>query len=307
MSGYNLIVVLGPTATGKTLLGAKLAYKFNGEIISADSRQVYKYMDLGTGKDLNDYIVNGVKIPYYMIDIIEPDKEFDLYEFNNLFSEFYTKIKTNNKIPFLVGGSFLYIDSIINNYELVKADFKGQEFEKLSNYNEEELKKILLSGSSSLHNSTDLTDKGRMIKAIIVENAKKTGNILAKPKIKPLILGITLPNDVIKNRITERLKNRLQCGMIEEVENLVKKGITLEKLIYFGLEYKYIGLHITGMLSYNDMFQKLNSAIYEFARKQIKWFRKLERNGVDIHKINGPDYEKAVEIINKNYFLNNEI
>lgn len=307
MSGYNLIVVLGPTATGKTLLGAKLAYKFNGEIISADSRQVYKYMDLGTGKDLSDYIVNGVKIPYYMIDILEPDKEFDLYGFNNLFAEFYNKIKINNKIPFLVGGSFLYIDSIINNYELVKADFNGREFEKLSNYNEEELKKILLSGSSGLHNSTDLTDKGRMIKAIIVENAKKSGNILAKPKIKPLILGITLPNDVIKNRISERLKNRLQCGMIEEVENLVKKGITLEKLIYFGLEYKYIGLHITGMLSYNDMFQKLNSAIYEFARKQIKWFRKLERNGVDIHKINGPDYEKAVEIINKNYFLNNEI
>ena len=307
MSGYNLIVVLGPTATGKTLLGAKLAYKFNGEIISADSRQVYKYMDLGTGKDLSDYIVDGVKIPYYMIDILEPDKEFDLYGFNNLFSEFYSKIKTNNKIPFLVGGSFLYIDSIINNYELVKADFNGREFEKLSNYNEEELKKILLSVSSGLHNSTDLTDKRRMIKAIIVENAKKSGNILAKPKIKPLILGITLPNDIIKNRISERLKNRLRCGMIEEVGNLVSMGITLEKLIYFGLEYKYIGLHIAGKLSYNDMFQKLNSAIYEFARKQIKWFRKMERNGVNIHKIIGPNYEKAVEIINKNYFLNNEI
>ncbi len=307
MSGYNLIVVLGPTATGKTLLGAKLAYKFNGEIISADSRQVYKYMDLGTGKDLSDYIVDGVKIPYYMIDILEPDKEFDLYGFNNLFSEFYANIKANNKIPFLVGGSFLYIDSIINNYELVKADFNGKEFEKLNKYNEEELKKILLSVSSGLHNSTDLTDKGRMIKAIIVENAKKSGNILAKPKIKPLILGITLPNDIIKNRISERLKNRLRCGMIEEVGNLVSMGITLEKLIYFGLEYKYIGLHIAGKLSYNDMFQKLNSAIYEFARKQIKWFRKMERNGVNIHKIIGPNYEKAVEIINKNYFLNNEI
>ncbi len=302
MTHYNLIVVLGPTATGKTLLAAKLAANLNGEIISADSRQVYKYMDLGTGKDLQDYTVNGKIIPYYMIDIIEPNKEFDLFEFNKLFTNYYYEIINKNKIPFLVGGSFLYLDSIVSNYELVKADFNAQETELLNNFGTEELRKILMGLSNNLHNVTDLTERERIIKAIVIEKAKLNGSILEKPKINPLIIGITLPNEIIKQRISFRLKQRLESGMIDEVNNLFSKGITLEKLLFFGLEYKYIGLYLKGEINYNDMFQKLNAAIYEFARKQIKWFRRMERSGIIINKIDGPDYEKALEIINRNYF-----
>ncbi len=306
MAGYNLIVILGPTATGKTRLAAKLAFEFNGEIISADSRQVYKFMDLGTGKDLQDYIVGNKLIPYYMIDIIEPDKEFDLFEFNKLFAEYYLHIVQKNKVPFLVGGSFLYLDSIISNYKLVRADFNSEETEKLNKLETEELRKILTSLSSNLHNITDLTIRERIIKAIIIERAKLNGNLLEKPDINPLIIGVTLPMEIIKQKINIRLKKRLECGMIEEVKSLLDKGITLEKLLFFGLEYKYIGLYLSGKLSYNDMFQKLNAAICDFAYKQIKWFRRMERNGVNINKIDGDNYEQALEIIKNKYLENNE-
>ncbi len=302
MSNFNLIIILGPTATGKTKLACKLADKFNGEIISADSRQVYKYMDLGTGKDLKDYFVNGKPIKYYMIDILNPTEEFDLFTFNTLFYEYYNLITTSNKIPFLVGGSFLYLDSIINNYQLIKADFDQEQKEKLNALSIEELKSILLNLNSNLHNTTDLLVKERIIKAIIIEKAKTSGNILPKPVINPLIIGVVLPLEEIKERITLRLKERLQNGMIEEAENLLKMGITLDKLLFFGLEYKYLGLYLAGKLNYNDMFQKLNSAIYEFARKQLKWLRKMERSGINIYKINGPNFEEAVEIINRIYF-----
>lgn len=306
MAGYNLIVILGPTATGKTRLAAKLAFELNGEIISADSRQVYKYMDLGTGKDLQDYIVGNKSIPYYMIDIIEPDKEFDLFEFNKLFAEYYLHIVQKNKVPFLVGGSFLYLDSIISNYKLVRADFNSEETEKLNKLETEELRQILKSLSSNLHNITDLTIRERIIKAIIIERAKLNGNLLEKPDINPLIIGVRLPMEIIKQKINIRLKKRLECGMIEEVKSLLDKGITLEKLLFFGLEYKYIGLYLSGKLSYNDMFQKLNAAICDFAYKQIKWFRRMERNGVNINKIDGDNYEQALEIIKNKYLENNE-
>lgn len=302
MSNYNLIIILGPTAIGKTKLACKLADKFNGEIISADSRQVYKYMDLGTGKDLQDYFVNGKTIKYYMIDILNPTEEFDLFTFNTLFYNYYQLITKNNKTPFLVGGSFLYLDSIISNYQLVKADFDQKQKEELNALSIQELKSILLNFNSNLHNTTDLLHKERIIKAIIIEKAKRSGNILPKPLIKPLVIGVVLPLEKIKERITIRLKERLQKGMIEEVENLLKMGITINKLLFFGLEYKYLGLYLDGKLNYNDMFQKLNSAIYEFARKQIKWLRKLERSGVNIYKINGPNFEEASEIISRIYF-----
>jgi len=258
-------------------------------------------MDLGTGKDLQDYYINGYVIPYYMIDIIEPDKEFDLFYFNKLFTDYYNTIVGKNKVPFLVGGSFLYLDSIINNYELVKADFNSSESEELKKYEINELKEQLTKLKGNFHNTTDLEDRERIIKAIIIEKAKNMGQLLKKPYINPLIIGIILPNEIIKKRINKRLKERLESGMVGEVENLMKKGITIEKLLFFGLEYKYIGLYLTGKLNYNDMYQKLNSAIYEFARKQIKWFRRMEKNGVEINKIEGADYEKALDIINKKF------
>ena len=279
---YNLIIILGPTATGKTKLGAKLAYAFNGEIISADSRQVYKTMDIGTGKDLGEYTIENINIPYHLIDIIEPFSEFDLFKFNTLFYESYNDINQSKKLPFLVGGTSLYLYSIIKGYNLAPVDFESEEYIKLSCLSIEELKEIILNFDTKLHNTTDLIDKERMIKSIIIHNTKTSGQHNTNPLLNPLIIGVQLPLEVIKQRITERLQLRLNNGMIDEVNQLIKNGVTLEKLLFFGLEYKYIGLYLFNQLNYNDMYQKLNSAIYQFARKQIKWFRKMEREGVKI-------------------------
>lgn len=296
---YNLITILGPTATGKTKLAAKLAKEFNGEIISADSRQVYRGMDIGTGKDLDDYIVDGFKIPFHLIDIVDPTEEFDLYKFNELFYKNFNEIKKKNKIPFLVGGTGLYISSIIQSYKLSKAEFSQDRINSLNKFPAEELRKKLLKLNPVLHNTTDLLDKERLIKAIIV--AESTNEKIAeKSEINSLVIGITLPRSEIKKKITERLKKRLQNGMIEEVKKLLQGGISREKLNFFGLEYKYLGLYLLKELNYNDMFQKLNSAIHNFAKRQVTWFRKMEKEGVKINWINGADYEAAKNLIEWN-------
>jgi len=300
---YNLIIILGPTATGKTKLGTALADKYNGEIISADSRQVYRRMDLGTGKDITEYSINGETINYYMIDIVEPYENFDLFKFKNKFDECFETINKQNKTPFLVGGSSLYLHSIITNYDMVPIDLLSKESQEYYKMEEEELREILLKGSPQLHNTTDLFDKERLIKAILINNAKIKNNNKTAAIYNPLIIGITLPNQIIKERINIRLKERLKNGMIEEVELLINEGLTIDRLMFFGLEYKYIGMYLFKQLNYNDMYQKLNSAIYEFARKQIKWFRKMEREGVIINWIEGPNVEKASLIIENNYYV----
>lgn len=300
---YNLIIILGPTATGKTKLGTALADKYNGEIISADSRQVYRRMDLGTGKDISEYSINGETINYYMIDIVEPYENFDLFKFKNKFDECFETINKHNKTPFLVGGSSLYLHSIITNYDMVPIDLLSKESQEYYKMEEEELREILLKSSPQLHNTTDLLDKERLIKAILINNAKIKNNNKTVAIYNPLIIGITLPNQIIKERINIRLKERLKNGMIEEVELLINEGLTLDRLMFFGLEYKYIGMYLFNQLNYNDMYQKLNSAIYEFARKQIKWFRKMEREGVIINWIEGPNVEKASLIIENNYYV----
>ncbi len=298
---YNLITILGPTATGKTKLSAKLADHFNGEIISADSRQVYKKLDLGTGKDYDDYIINTNKIPYHLIDIIEPIDEYNLFNFQKDFYKAYDKIKSFNKIPFLAGGTGLYLSSIIQNYNLKKIEFIKEDFDKLSNYKIEKLRTIYLELNPNPHNTTDLLEKERLIKAILIFKDKEKS---AKPKTKinSLNIGIKISREKLKENISKRLKQRLKDNMIDEVKNLIDDGLTYERLFSLGLEYKFIALHIKGDLNYNDMYQKLNSAIYDFARRQIKWFRKMEREGVEINWIEGPDFEKSKEIINKNYF-----
>ena len=293
---YDLITILGSTAVGKTNLAAKLAFRFDGEIISADSRQVYKGMNIGTGKDYNDYFVNGHKVNYHLIDIVEPYEEFNLFLFKENFIKSFDYIKEKGKLPFLVGGSGLYLSSVLQKYNLQKADFESKEYNYLKTLSHEDLKNQLNELNFNLHNTTDLAEKERTIKAIIVEKSKTLDSI-PSPEINSLNIGIKLSREEIKKRITARLNERLDAGMVDEVKRLLDLGIDFERLNFFGLEYKYIGLFLKGEYNYNDMKQKLNSAIHNFAKRQMTWFRKMEKEGIKINWIDGPDYESTVNII----------
>lgn len=299
---YNLITILGPTAVGKTHLAAQLAKHFNGEIISADSRQVYIGMDIGTGKDISDYNIDGKIIPHYLIDVIQPKEEFNLFLFNKYFYESFDNLTAHGKIPFLVGGTGLYLHSILSGYELNKVDFDETRYKELDEYEITDLIEILKKNNPSLHNTTDLLVKDRIIRAIMISEKEKNKMLLKKTDINSLTIGIKLDREVIKKKITARLESRLQNGMIEEVKRLINEGISFERLNLFGLEYKFIGKYLSGELSYNDMHQKLNSAIHSFAKRQMTWFRKMEREGTIIHWINGANYEEARQIISTNYF-----
>jgi tRNA dimethylallyltransferase len=299
---YNLITILGPTAVGKTRLSAQLANYFNGEIISADSRQVYIGMDIGTGKDLKDYLIDGKKTPYHLIDLIQPSDEFNLFLFNKLFYQNFEDITSRHKIPFLVGGTGLYLHSILKKYNLREAEFNKTRREELDKLSNEELAELLKKINPALHNSTDLIIKERIITAIIVAESKINDVSKSDTEINSLVIGIKLEREEIKKRITNRLTFRLQNGMIEEVDRLLKEGISFERLNLFGLEYKFIGKYLSGELSYDEMFQKLNSSIHNFAKRQMTWLRKMNREGIDIHWINGPDYDAAKQIILQKYF-----
>lgn len=293
----NLITVLGPTATGKTRLASRLAHKYKGEIISADSRQVYIGMDIGTGKDLNDYIIGGAKIKYHLIDIADPNLEFNLFMFKEMFANAFSDIRSRNHLPFLVGGTGLYISSIIQNYDLKKADFDSQRAKELEQLNLDELQNYLLNLHPNIHVKKDLLTKDRLIKSILVEEANE--GMKNFPKINSLVLGVNMSRDEIRERITARLKKRIDEGMIDEVTQLLKSGITFERLASFGLEYKFISFYLKGKLSFDEMFKKLNTAIHQFAKRQMTWFRKMEREGVRIKWLNGADYETACELIEK--------
>ena len=296
---FNLITILGPTATGKTKLAVQLADYFNGEIISADSRQVYRGMNIGTGKDLSEYFINDKQVPYHLIDIIDPTEEFNLFSFQQSFYKSFDEIKSKNKLPFLVGGTGMYLSSVLQNYTLSKADFE-KEKQILSSYSDDELRDILKELNPTLHNTTDLNDRERIIKAIAVsktEQEKTKAN-----NIDSLVIGVNLSRDEIKKRITARLKKRLdEEGMIDEVKSLMDAGISFDKMIFFGLEYKFIAQYLIGELNKNDMFQKLNSAIHSFAKRQMTWFRKMEKEGIVINWIDGPDFNKAKAIVGE-YF-----
>ncbi len=298
----NLITILGPTAVGKTHLAAQLANHFNGEIISADSRQVYQGMDIGTGKDISDYNIDGKIIPYHMIDMIEPKEEFNLFLFNKNFYESFSDITSRGKIPFLVGGTGLYLHSILTGYELNKVDFDEARYAELNELEINDLREILKRVSLSLHNTTDLLVKERIIHAIMIAEKENNKEVLKKSDVNSLTIGIRLEREEIKKRITERLKHRLQSGMIEEVKKLIDDGISFERLNLFGLEYKFIGKYLSGELNYNNMYQKLNSAIHGFAKRQMTWFRKMEKEGTVIHWIEGPNLNEADLLISKYFF-----
>ena len=292
---YNLITILGPTATGKTRIAAQLAREINGEIISADSRQVYRYMDIGTGKDLIEF--QKVNVNYHLIDIAEPSEEYNLFRFTKDFQILFKEISRKNKIPILVGGTGLYISAILQSYYLPEIS-NDTDLQKLSSLSLQELKTKLLELKPKLHNKTDLANKDRLLRAILIEKSRSKNKRLIAD-LHSLNIGIKLDRKEIKKRITKRLKERLSSGMIEEVEDLLQKGISSEKLNYFGLEYKFVSQYINGKLNYNDMFQKLNSSIHNFAKRQMTWFRKMEREGVELNWFSPDNYSAIKNFVTK--------
>lgn len=281
---YNLIVILGPTASGKTSFAARLANYIGGEIISADSRQVYQHMDIGTGKDYDDYMVNGEQIPVHLLDICEPGYKYNVYEFQKDFFTAFEDIQKRAKWPILCGGTGLYIEAVINHYKMLPVPRNSELRESLKNKSLSELEKILAS-FRRLHNTTDSDTVERALRAIEIESyyQENPGMIQKLPELKPLILGMQIDRTERRRKITARLKQRLNEGMIKEVKNLLDAGISPEALIYYGLEYKFITLYLQGQLSYEAMFADLNQSIHRFAKRQMTWFRKMERKGTQIH------------------------
>ncbi len=285
-SPYNLITILGTTACGKTKLATALAYELNSEIISADSRQVYRGMDIGTGKDLEDYTINGKQIPYHLIDIVEAGTKYNVYEFQKDFTNVYNEITSRNITPILCGGSGLYLEAVIKGYNMPDVPANETLREELKNKSLEELTDILKKYKNVRNNSDTDTPK-RAIRAIeiakfIQENQLATTN---SPQINSLIIGIDIDREYRRKLITKRLKDRLENGMIEEIKGLMDRGIPAEDLIYYGLEYKFVTLYLTNQLSYNEMFNQLEIAIHQFAKRQATWFRGMERRGFTIHWI----------------------
>jgi tRNA dimethylallyltransferase len=297
----HLIIILGATASGKTKLSVRLAHEFKGEIISADSRQVYKSLDIGTGKDLKEYIINGQNIPYHLIDIISAEEEFNLFEFQTGFYEVYSSLIKRNVLPVMVGGTGLYLESIILNYQLPPAPPDEELRKDLQTKSIEELQKNLLVLKTQLHNKTDMEDKDRLIRAIEIERARKmqSAEIFKRPIVNAAVFGIRWERSVLRKRITARLKQRLEQGMIEEVEALQISGLSWARLDSFGLEYRYVSLYLQGKVSYAEMFEQLNTSIHQYAKRQETWFRRMERKGITINWINGDDYNLLKESVIK--------
>ena len=301
---YDILVVTGPTASGKTALAAAVALRTGGEIISADSRQVYRGMDLGTGKDYHDYMVDGSQIPFHLIDIVEPGYKYNVFEYQRDFNRVYSDLKRRNIFPVICGGSGMYADSIISGYKMFEVPPDSGLRVELEKKSMEELKEILLT-YKNLHNTTDLDTKKRVIRAIEIEHSSrnKAKQGIEFPKVKALLTGIIFDRDKRRKMITERLKQRLDSGMIDEVKKLIDQGIKTETLIYYGLEYKFITLFLTDKISYSEMVRDLEIAIHQFAKRQMTWFRGMERRGIKIHWIDGmllleEKVEKVMELLN---------
>ena len=298
---YDLITILGPTASGKTPLAAALADRMGTEIISGDSRQVYRRMDLGTGKDLVDYTVDGRQVPYHLIDIVEPGYKYNVFEYQRDFLKAYEEISAKGKTPILCGGTGMYIESVLKGYRLLpvpenpelRASLEGKSLEELTH---------ILEGYKKLHNSTDVDTCKRAIRAIEIEEYYKQQppEYREFPSLKSLIVGVDIDRELRREKITRRLKQRLEEGMVDEVRGLLAEGIPAENLIYYGLEYKFLTQYAIGEISYDEMFLQLEPAIHQFAKRQMTWFRGMERRGFTIHWLDAtlPMEEKTEQIIN---------
>ena len=284
MSDYDLIAILGPTASGKTQFAAALASRLDTEIISADSRQIYKEMNLGTGKDLADYTVNGKQIPYHLIDIAEPGYKYNVFEYQRDFLKAYETVRIKGKLPIMCGGTGMYLESVLKGYRLLPVPENPELRARLNGKSLDELTEILKQ-YKTLHNTTDVDTAKRAIRAIEIEEyyAHTPVDERAFPQLNSLIVGIDIDRELRREKITRRLQQRLEEGMVEEVRDLIKKGIKPEDLIYYGLEYKYLTLYVIGELTYEQMFHDLEIAIHQFAKRQMTWFRGMERRGFTIN------------------------
>jgi tRNA dimethylallyltransferase len=339
MHQYNILAILGPTASGKTTLAAYLAYRLNGEVISADSRQVYRGMDIGTGKDMADYWVEGKQVPVHLTDIADAGTQYNVFEYQRDFLTVLENLRQRGKFPVLCGGSGLYLEAVLKNYTLIQVPVNVKLRSDLAGKSLSELTDILKSYSTKLHNITDIVNEKRAIRAIeiadcqqkerrseigdqipitndqlpITNNQSNTDHRIpitdyklpVIPDLKPLIVGIKFDLESRRERITRRLQQRLNEGMVEEVKSLLDSGIPPEGLIYYGLEYKFITLYLTGGLTYSDMVEKLNIAIHQFAKRQMTWFRRMERQGAIIHWLEGQlsleeKIEKVIGLLDKN-------
>lgn len=286
MAGIDMITVLGPTACGKTRLAVALADRVGGEILSADSRQVYRGMDIGTGKDLADYRVGCRTIPYHLIDIAEPGTKYNVYEFQGDFKKAYGDICRRGAFPIMCGGTGLYLESVLKGYRLIPVPENPALRESLKDKTLAELTEIL-KGYKTLHNTTDVDTAKRAIRAIEIEECYRNTPVVESefPTISSLNIGIDISREARRQRISDRLEQRLQEGMIPEVQRLLDSGIPAEDLIYYGLEYKYVTLYVTGKLEYKYLLQELEVAIHQFAKRQMTWFRGMERRGIHIEWI----------------------
>jgi len=286
---YNLITVLGPTASGKTAVAANLASVIDGEIISADSRQVYRGMDLGTGKDYGDYFAGGKKIPFHLIDIADAGYQYNVYEYQRDFFNAFADISKRGKFPVLCGGSGLYIEAVLKNYKLVQVPVNEKLRQELENKPLGELTEILKELKPEMHNITDVENTKRAIRAIEIELYYKENQVagIDLPTINSLNIGVKFDRLSRRKRITSRLEERLNSGMIDEVKRLLDSGIQPEALIYYGLEYKFLTKYLIGDISYKEMFESLNTAIHQFAKRQMTWFRRMEKQGTQIFWLDG--------------------
>lgn len=300
-----MITILGPTACGKTALAVSLAAKTGGEIISADSRQVYRGMDIGTGKDLSEYRVDGKQIPYHLIDIEEAGQKYNLFRFQEDFNAAYEDITSRGVQPILCGGTGLYMEAVLKGYALSPVPQDDNLRKKLSTRSLGELKELLIwlkaRNGSAMHNETDVDTVSRAVRAIEIEfhNLLHPVDTRRVPAVGSLIVGLDVDRDIRRERITARLKARLEEGMVEEVRGLLEKdGITKKDLMYYGLEYKYVTAYVVGEMSYEDMFNQLEIAIHQFAKRQMTWFRGMERRGFNIHWLDAsiPMADKLAQI-----------
>ena len=294
---HNLLAVIGATATGKTSLAVALAKQFNGEVLSADSRQVYRGLDIGSGKDLHEY----GDTPYHLIDIVSPQEEYNLFRFQQDFYAAFEDVSQRNKTPILSGGSLLYVDAVINGYEMQQVPVDDNWRSDADAMSDAALRDKLIAIQPNLHNSTDLNDRERLIRAIEIAQFQGSDRSDEKatqhPDIKPIIMCIDWPREARAERIKTRLIERLEEGMIDEVQQLHEQGVTWDKLVFFGLEYRFIAEYLQNKLNYNDMMQKLASAIRTFAKRQDNWLRKFEKQGAELHRLN-PEQDVFTQAMN---------
>lgn len=300
MNNYELITIIGPTASGKTAFAAALAARLDTEIISGDSRQVYRSMDIGTGKDLADYVVDGKQIPYHLIDICNPGDKYNVFEYQHDFHKAFEEIRKKRKLPILCGGTGMYIESVLRGFKLLDVPQNPALRESLKGKSLAELEQILAS-YKVLHNKTDVDSAQRAIRAIEIEEFYKTEapDKREYAPINSLIIGVDIDRDLRREKISKRLRARLDEGMVDEIRAILATGVKPEDLIYYGLEYKFLTLYIIGQLTYDEMVSQLEIAIHQFAKRQMTWFRGMERRGLHIHWLDAtlPTDEKINNVL----------